>query len=250
MRRVAVIIPLYNRAAYIAQAIRSLLAQSSDCLLSIHVVDDGSTDAGPQIIRAMMQDHPCISMLSTENRGVTRARNTGLAMVSSDAEFVTFLDSDDISPPGRIAADLAVFERHPQTAFTYGLMTLADRLDDDGKPADDVRQVTVRGISLSAGLFRKSLLDVTGAFDEALEQSEDTDYLLRLFEGRHQHRLTDTICVYYRRHAGNMTLDSKRALRFFMLAIKKSLERRKADPAVRIPTDIFDLKALVEARIG
>ncbi len=250
MKRLSVIIPLYNRAAFIGQALASLISQADACDLSIIVVNDGSTDEGPELVKALMARHQFITMVSTPNQGVTKARNTGLRALAPDAEFVSFLDSDDISPPNRFAADLAFFDIKPETGFTYGKMTLADMLDESGQPAPDANMVTVRGISLSAGVYRKSLIDKTGFFDETLEQSEDTDYLLRLFEAKTPHVLTDTICVFYRRHEGNMTRDSKRALRSFMLAIKRSLERRKADSEIKIPADIFDLKALMETRIG
>jgi glycosyltransferase involved in cell wall biosynthesis len=250
MKRLSVIIPLYNRAAFIGQALKSLLDQRDACDLSIIVVNDGSTDDGPEIVERLMVTHPTISMISTPNQGVTKARNVGLAAVPAEAEFFSFLDSDDISPPGRFAADLLEFERTPDAQFTYGRMTLTDQLGEDGEPTPGARTVTVRGVSLSAGLYRRSLIDSVGNFDESLEQSEDTDYLLRLFESGVNHVLTPTICVYYRRHEGSMTANSKVAMRNFMLAIKKSLARRKANPTVAMPENLFDFKALIEMRNG
>lgn len=250
MKRLSVIIPLYNRAAFIGQALKSLLDQGDACDLSIIVVNDGSTDDGPEIVERLMVTHPSIGMISTPNQGVTKARNVGLAAVPTDAEFFSFLDSDDISPPGRFSADLAEFDRNPDAQFTYGRMTLTDQLGDDGEPTPGARTVTVRGVSLSAGLYRRNLIDSVGNFDESLEQSEDTDYLLRLFESGLRHVLTPTICVYYRRHDGNMTANSKVAMRNFLLAIKKSLARRKANPAVAMPENLFDFKALIEMRNG
>ncbi len=250
MKRLSVIIPLYNRAAFIGQALKSLLDQRDACDLSIIVVNDGSTDGGPEIVEKLMVTHPSISMISTANQGVSKARNVGLAAVPAEAEFFTFLDSDDISPPGRFAADLPEFDKDPSIQFAYGKMTWTDQLDNEGEPTPSAQKATFRGIQLSAGIYRKGLIDSIGCFDETLEQSEDTDYLLRLFESGAHHVLTETVCVYYRRHEDNMTANMKGVKRNFILAIKKSVARRKANPAAIIPENIFDFKSLTEMRNG
>jgi glycosyltransferase involved in cell wall biosynthesis len=250
MQRVAVIVPLYNRARFIGSALDSLIEQSDACDLSIIVVDDGSTDESPEIVHQYMLRHSMIKMVSTRNQGVTKARNVGLSCIPEDAGFVTFLDSDDISPPGRFAKDLQVFEDQPEIQFTYGLITLSELLDEQGEPDPHAKQVTVRGISLTAGIYRKALIDRIGRFDESLVQSEDTDYLLRIFETSSQFVQTETICVYYRRHDGNMTRDVFTARRGIMLAMKKAADRRKANPAIVMPRDVFDFTNMIGIKIA
>jgi glycosyltransferase involved in cell wall biosynthesis len=250
MQRLTVIIPLYNREAFIGQSLNSLIRQQDACDLSILVVNDGSTDRSPEIVSDFIAKYPFITMVSTANQGVTKTRNVGIRALSPDTEFVSFLDSDDISPPERFAKDLAVFERQPGAQFTYGKITLSELLDANDEPDQNAKQATVRGISLTAGLYRKTLIDQTGFFDEGLEQSEDTDYILRMFESGSQFVLTDTICVYYRRHEGNMTKDNKIARRNSLLAMKKAADRRKANPAIKMPKDIFDFTDLIGNRIG
>jgi glycosyltransferase involved in cell wall biosynthesis len=250
MRRITAIMPLYNRSAFVGQALDSLIKQSEICSLSIIVVNDGSTDDSPQIVKNLMSSHPFISIVSTENQGVTKARNTGLRAVKEDTEFITFLDSDDVMTAGRLAQDLAVFDSHPDTEFIYGKMTLVDELDENGMPTVSAKQATVRGISLSAGIYRKRLIERIGFFDETLKQSEDTDYLLRIFETGLPYVLTDAVGVYYRRHPGNMTRDTKTARHYIMLATKRALDRRKADPSIVRPANIFDLTNLIGVEIG
>jgi glycosyltransferase involved in cell wall biosynthesis len=249
MQRLTVIIPLYNREAFIGQSLNSLIRQEDACDLSILVVNDGSTDRSPEIVTDFIAKYPFITMVSTANQGVTKTRNVGLRALSPDTEFVSFLDSDDISPPERFAKDLAVFERQPGTQFTYGKMTLSELLDENGQLDKNSKQATIRGIQLSPGIFRKQFIDRIGFFDEGLEQSEDTDYLLRMFETGLPFVLTDTICVYYRRHEGNMTKNTLVARRNIMLAMKKAADRRKANPAIRMPKDIFDFTDLIGNRI-
>jgi glycosyltransferase involved in cell wall biosynthesis len=248
--RLTFIIPLYNRQPFIASALRSLLRQRNDCELDILVINDGSTDDGPDIVNAMARQHGGIRMITTENQGVSRARNAGLKNLLADAELVSFLDSDDLSPAGRIRDDLHAFQVDSSLQFTYGKMKLIDQVDDVAlEPAIEASTATVRGISLSAGIYRAGFLNDLGEFDEGLEQAEDTDFLFRAFESRVAHRLTDTICVYYRRHSGNMTRDHALALKCFMRAIHNSLLRRKRNPALGIPSDIFDLNELMQTRL-
>ncbi len=250
MMHLTVIIPMYNREPFIEPAIMSLLRQSDVCRLDILVVNDGSTDAGPQRVRRLAARYPQLRMVTTANQGVTRARNVGLQHVPDDADLVSFLDADDISPINRFRDDLQAFENDPSLQFTYGRMKLVDQLDDERlEPARHAIEATVRGISMSAGIFRASFLRDLGVFDETLPQAEDTDYLFRAFESQAPHQMTETICVYYRRHDGNMTLDKQTALKSFMRAIHKSLARRKADPSRRIPSDIFDLQELMNVQI-
>lgn len=240
------IVPLFNREQFIESAIASLLRQRDSCDLDILVVNDGSTDNGPKLVDAMSRQFRCIRMVSTENRGVTKARNTGLQHLEPDCDFVSFLDSDDISPAGRLERDLAEFERQPTLLLTYGRMTLASEIDDKTfEPTASAKVATVRGLSMSAGIYRTRLLQAIGPFDETFAQSEDTDYLFRIFERTRDYLLTDTICVYYRRHSGNMTRDKEVSQRSFMRAIHKMLARRKSDPSLAVVSDIFDLKELI-----
>jgi 23S rRNA A2030 N6-methylase RlmJ len=129
-------------------------------------------------------------------------------------------------------------------------MRLTDDMDDAAfKPAATARVATVRGVSLSAGMYRAKFLRELGIIDESFEQAEDMDYLLRAFETQAEHRLTDTICVYYRRHAGNMTRNQGVAIKSFIRAIHKSLNRRRLNPALKLPAQLFDLQELMRTRL-
>jgi glycosyltransferase involved in cell wall biosynthesis len=249
MNKVAVIVPLYNRAPFIDAALRSLVAQEADCALDIIVVDDGSTDDGPEIVAALAARHPCIRMVSIENGGVSRARNVGLRLVKSDCDFVTFLDSDDVSTAGRLAADLAEFESSPELGFTYGQMMMIDRIDHRTlAPAADANKAIIRSIHVGAGLFRRAIVERIGFFDEDLPQGEDTDFLLRAFETGVPHRLTETNTLYYRQHSGNMTQDKEVVIRYLIHALRRSILRRRDNPGARIPEHLFNVKALKNIR--
>ncbi|QKD06058.1 glycosyltransferase family 2 protein [Mesorhizobium loti] len=236
--------PVYNRERYVLSALRSLIRQGDAADLDIIVIDDGSTDGSAEAVRSMMVENPCIRLFRQENMGVAKTRNAGLRQLPADAEFVSFLDSDDISLAERFKTDLAHFRATPSLELTYSLMTLADRIDDERlEPTFDSRIVTLRGISLSTALFRRSLVERTGQFDEEFEQSEDTDYLLRVFERGPNYELLDTVAIYYRRHAGNVTREHGDRVRNHLRAIHKSIRRRKADPSLREIPGIFEMKS-------
>jgi glycosyltransferase involved in cell wall biosynthesis len=243
--KVSVIMPVYNRAEHVGPAIRSLLRQRPSAPLDIIVVDDGSTDATPDVVRAVAAQSPCIRLIRQDNRGVTNARNAGLRHVPADADLISFLDSDDIWPAGRLAADLQDFAADPAIDVTYGLMQLVDQVDDERlEPAAGCRSATVRGISLAAGTYRPKWFTTLGGFDEEFRQAEDTDFLIRLLERRPRIVYAERVAVIYRRHAGNMTRQTNTALKSMMLALHKSVKRRQADPSLASMQGVFDFQAL------
>lgn len=242
-----VIIPTYNRAALLERAVASLLRQRHEADLDILVVDDGSTDDTPALIAALCRDHAGIRTVRRDNGGVTAARNTGLANLLPGTDFLTFLDSDDVSPAGRFAADLPRFAADPGLDLTYGRMMLVDPIDDAAlAPAAGARTVEIVGIHLSAAIFRRRVVDRVGPFDADFRQAEDTDYLLRVFESGATFVQTDTLCLYYRRHEHNMTRDTATARRSFTAAVFKSMQRRRAKPGVALAKPRFDVQALSE----
>lgn len=242
MTKVSIIMPAYNRETFIGAALESLLAQSDACDLDILVVNDGSTDATAQVVEAIAGKHGRVRMVTTENGGVARARNIGLDNLPDDCEFVTFLDSDDISPPGRLASDLAVFAEYPGTDFTYGFVTLVDDIDPQTRePSAGARVERLRGISFSAALFSRPFVPRVGRIDESFLHAEDTDFLFRAFEISRNCVMTQTNTVYYRRHAGNMTLDTATGRKHFMRAMHRSIQRRRADPTLRVPDQVFGI---------
>lgn len=245
--RLSVIMPVHDRESYVGAALRSLLRQRNAAELDIIVIDDGSRDGSAEAVRAMMDEAPCIRLFQQENMGVTRARNSGLRQLRPETELVSFLDSDDISPAGRFEADLNLFRKDPSLELTYSRMMLVDRIDEETlEPTSDSNSITVRGIHLSAAIFSRGLVDQIGGFDEDFIQAEDTDFLLRSFEIGPRYVLPDTLALYYRRHAGNMTRQQDVQSREFMRAVYKSMKRRRADPSLKPIEGIFELKKLAD----
>jgi glycosyltransferase involved in cell wall biosynthesis len=95
--RITVVIPLYNKAEYIARTIQSVLDQEPPAY-EIIVVDDGSTDSSPEIVATMAVQMPLIRLIGQPNGGVSSARNSGIREARGD--YIAFLDADDRYLPG------------------------------------------------------------------------------------------------------------------------------------------------------
>ena len=129
MPSVSVITPLYNKGQYVARAVDSVLAQTYPDFELI-VVDDGSTDHGPERVRTYTD--PRLRLIRQANGGPGSARNRGLA--ESSSPYVAFLDADDEWMPTYLERTVAVLEEHPQcgaAASTYFLG--AQRVDITAK---------------------------------------------------------------------------------------------------------------------
>lgn len=113
----SVIIPLHDKAAYVLEAIESVLAQQP-AAAEILVIDDGSTDGGPERVERWIAGHEAgriVRLLRQANAGVSVARNRGIDLARG--ELVTFLDADDRYLPGYFAMLAALAAAHPQAGM-------------------------------------------------------------------------------------------------------------------------------------
>lgn len=104
---ISVVIPLYNKGKYIERALFSVLAQTNPPL-EVIVIDDGSTDDGPERVGKLALANPTISLIRQENRGPGAARNSGLAIAKG--KYIAYLDADDEWLPSFIEAGLSILE--------------------------------------------------------------------------------------------------------------------------------------------
>jgi glycosyltransferase involved in cell wall biosynthesis len=126
MPRVSVVIPTYNRASFVREAIDSVLAQTFTDFELI-VIDDGSTDDTPAVLAPYGNR---IRYIRQENRGEGMARNAGLAVATG--EWVSFLDSDDLMLPDNLSALVALVDARPEIDVAYGWYFF---MDENGVPS-------------------------------------------------------------------------------------------------------------------
>ena len=183
MPRVSVIIPTYNRAAMVQEAVASVLAQSYRDF-ELLVVDDASTDGTLKTLAAFAGK---IRVLSRPSRGgVSAARNTGIA--AAQGEWLAFLDSDDLWLPGKLARQMAFMEANPSLLLSQTEETWVRRGVRVNPPLTHRKEggrIFLRSlerclVSPSAVVLHRQLFEAHGGFDEDLPAAEDYDLWLRL----------------------------------------------------------------------
>jgi len=182
---VSVIIPCFNRAWMIGDAIRSALDQTHPPS-EVIVVDDGSTDDSLDVARSF---GPRVHSLHQENAGAAAARNTGLA--AATGEFVAFLDSDDLWKPVRIERQLELFKTRPHLSVVHSLVEWGEGFPPGYGPRaeatahypdhdDDWARLFCSAVMYtSCVMVRRSALRRTGGFDADLYYWEDMNLWLR-----------------------------------------------------------------------
>jgi glycosyltransferase involved in cell wall biosynthesis len=179
---VSVIIPVFNRAWSIRRAIDSVLSQTYKNF-ELLVVDDGSTDATPDILSGYGK---AIKVITQQNAGVSNARNQGITEASG--RLIAFLDSDDYWLPSKLSAQVDFFSSRPEAMIcqTEEIWMKNNRRMNPKKrhqkPSGMMFSESLRLclISPSAVMIRKELFDDVGIFDEALPACEDYDLWLRV----------------------------------------------------------------------
>ena len=177
---VSVIIPTFNRGYCLAEAISSVLNQSSSELI---VVDDGSTDNTQKVL----QKFPDIRSISLpENRGVSYARNRGIGVARGS--LICFLDSDDLWEKGKLEAQVKWMQENPECQAVYtdekwirnGVRV--NPMNKHQKYSGDIFKqcLPLCIVSPSSIMLRKPLLDEVGFFDESMPVCEDYDLWLRI----------------------------------------------------------------------
>jgi glycosyltransferase involved in cell wall biosynthesis len=179
---VTVIIPTYNRDWIVKEAIDSVLEQDFNDYELI-VVDDGSDDNTPAILRAYGNK---ITVLQQPNKGVSAARNRGIAAASG--RLIAFLDSDDLWLPRKLSAQVKFFKDHPEAVINQtqehwirnGVRVNPKRKHHKFSGMIFERSLALCLVSPSAVMIKKSLFGTVGIFDEHLPACEDYDLWLRI----------------------------------------------------------------------
>ena len=245
---VSVVIPTYNRAPMIGQALESVLSQSYRDFELI-VVDDGSTD-GTAVLLDRYQ--PALTVLSQPHRGVAAARNAGIS--ASSGKYIAFLDSDDFWLPAKLAVQVEFLKCSTgveicQTNEIW--MRNGRRVNPKlkhRKPSGDVfrRSLDLCLISPSAVMMTRELFDSVGGFDESFVVCEDYDLWLRIALGHPVYLIEEALVTKRGGHADQLSRSVWGMDRFRALSLIKLLrtgldgeKRQWALAALREKVDIL-----------
>lgn len=223
----SIIVPAFNSERHIAEAIGSIRAQGHPSV-EIIVVDDGSTDRTPEVLESLAG--PDLRYVRQENAGPAAARNRGLELARGDV--ITFIDADDLWPPGRIADQWPYMAPGSGVDVVLGLLQyFRDKADaPGGREIVEPFFLFVFG----CGLYRRKVFERVGMLREDMRFAEDVDWFNRIRECGIAIRVLDKVGVLYRRHEGNMTRQQDRARKGFIEAVHRSLVRRRAVSGGRV----------------
>lgn len=221
MKKVSVIIPMYNAEPYICQCVQSVMSQTWENL-EILVIDDGSTDQELKICEELGSTDGRIRILTQRNRGVSAARNRGIE--EADGEYIFFLDSDDVIHPCLIEALVRGAERFQAGMAFCGYVRLDDRemeerLTKTSENACTVRWEVAEQKKTEAWFhirFERELSGIGGKlirrdfiggqrFYERLASGEDTIFLYELCRRQVKLAFADAEWYYYRIHPDSVT---------------------------------------------
>ena len=224
---VSLIVPNRNMARFLSDALASIERQRRP-VKEILVVDAGSRDESFAIIAEWSARGLPLEVISAPGANPAQARNAGLARATGSV--IGFLDADDLFPAGKLAAQLARLESAPGVDVVSGIITSFDQLDRATLvPAASSRIEMQTGVNLGACLIRRQVFDRIGILDETQLYSEDTDFILRIFEARIPVTALRQEVLYYRRHPESLMAQSnERKQRDFHRAIARSIKRRAA----------------------
>jgi glycosyltransferase involved in cell wall biosynthesis len=206
---VSIVIPCFNQAHFLGEAIDGALAQTYP-RIEVVVVDDGSGDN----TFAVAGREAGVRCLRQPNGGVASARNLGLHEASGD--FLVFLDADDRLLSDAVQTGMDALLRRLQVAFVAGMCRDIDVAGQriEGRLQPLVMQDHYLRLledcyiwSGSSIVYRRSALEAVGGFDQGLLAGDDYDLYLRLTH-RYPIYCHDAVVTEYRRHGSNTTRDS------------------------------------------
>ncbi len=215
---ISVVIPVFNGANYVGEAIDSALAQSPvPC--EIIVIDDGSTDDTPAVVGTF---GPPVRYHRQENRGSSAARNLGAALATG--ELLAFLDADDLWASDKLALQLAAMAEDSRIDIVFGHVQEFRHNPRQGGEAGPA----IPGFHPGAMLIRRPAFDRIGGFSEDFQQAEVVEWMARLVERDVAYRMLPETVMYRRIHDSNKGRNNADAKSQYLRILKLHLDRRRA----------------------
>jgi len=228
MPKVSVVIPAYNAIAYLPESVESAINQTFTDL-EVLIIDDGSSDQ--TVEWASQITDPRVKLISQKNKGLSGARNTGIA--HAQGEYVALLDADDIWEPTKLEKQVRCLEDDPAVGLVD---TWAVLVDEQGKSTGEVigsstegnvwqRLVEFQTVCCcgSTSLIRRSCFETVGVFDQDLRFFEDLDIFIRI-AAHYSFAFVKEPLIRYRQHPNNMSKNCQGMLEAFRTIIEKAFQ--------------------------
>jgi hypothetical protein len=245
---VSVITAAHNAAKYLPAALQSVLSQNYQDFELI-IVDDGSTDETPYILKRFALRDPRIRYVRQQKSGASHARNTALALATG--QFVAVMDSDDICYPQRLELQVAYLQEHKECVCLGAAVEFIDEWGaafyTESRPVDHdaIVQRLLRGeggvIRQPVVTMRREAIMEVGGYEQRFPVVEDLDLFLRLSEVGRVANLPEVL-LGYRQHAKSTNRTQYKLQQQQQLQVVMEARQRRGLPSV--PSQSLDLMSL------
>jgi glycosyltransferase involved in cell wall biosynthesis len=223
---VSAIIPVYNGAKFIAEAINSICMQNYDPM-EIIVVDDGSTDDTPGIVQSFKN----IRYIYQPNQGCAAARNNGIR--NSTGKLIAFLDADDYWTNNNLNIQVTCLLKHPHIGYSLGMQRnfLECGIERPSWVREELMLKEYIG-TLQALVMHKEIFDTVGLFNEDFRISSDVEWFSRLADAGISRMVVPEVVVYRRIHDSNLGYENlgfktKAGNPLLLKALRDSVHRKQ-----------------------
>jgi GT2 family glycosyltransferase len=219
---ISVIIPVYNGAPFLAQAVETILRQNYPAI-EIIVIDDGSSDGIEAAVKNLPAD---VRFFRQDNGGAASARNRGIKDASG--ELLAFLDVDDLWPENKIAIMVEALLANSALDVVQGYAQVMTRNPESGVYEYSGNPEESYPFYIGAALYRRRAFETIGLFDPHLRFSEDSDWFARAREAGLRVERLKQVTLLVRRHGNNMTNGKSMVELNTLQMLKKALDRKRA----------------------
>jgi glycosyltransferase involved in cell wall biosynthesis len=229
---VSIIIPTYNRAALLVEALNSVFAQTYQNF-EIIIVDDGSTDGTLSVLNPLVEQG-LIRYIYQQNRGESAARNHGI--VEANGRYIAFLDSDDLFEPSKLEIQVKYLQDHSEIGLVHSGFTKFDNDGNDlgyrdpswfsGKIYPQILTYWTTLMAVDTVLIPKIVFDAVGLFNESLHIGPDLDMWRRIAR-KYPFGFINKSLARVRVHAGNISGDKLGATHGLLMYLEQAF---KDDP--------------------
>lgn len=227
MPQVTVVIPAYNAMTYLPETVSSVLAQSFNDF-EVLIINDGSTD---HIVAwtATISD-PRVRLISQDNQGLPRARNTGIR--EAQGKYIAFLDADDLWAPTKLEKQVQCLQANSTVGVVYTWTLLVDEV---GHPTGRIFASQAEGnvwqqlletdviSNGSSAMVRRDCFERVGDFDRTLTSAEDLDMWLRIAV-HYPFAVIKEPLTLYRQYASSMSKNRQRMFQNLQTVIEKAFQ--------------------------
>lgn len=230
MPTISVVIPCFNAARYVAEAIHSVRRQqnASRVIGELILVDDGCTDDSVAVARAI---DPGLRVISQANRGISAARNAGV--LAAGGEYIAFLDADDVWTDGSLAARIELLQSRHDLAGVAGAIEqfVSPDVPPEERAAIRLPPVLMPGRLAGALLLRRDLFSSVGLFSSQFEVGETIDWVARVETAGHRIGFVTQVVMRRRVHRNNSVQKSQRLKADYLQVLRATIQARRAQPA-------------------